>query len=477
MLEDAGLRHRCVDCLDDIAIEPAGGLEHLLAAAPKLLGSQPPEPEHFNGGTGIGEPDAHERRRHANRHHEYDGERERPAFVERRENEEDDAHRDREHHHRGVATDESPAGQAQFGAAGFLFEVGQFGPFVGHGLGGEFLFGESFHREAEVAVAHAGCDVPVHGSGGIGVVARDDLRPTAFANGRHGGERHHVAMLIPHLDLANVVHAVAVALIGLYVHLPGASEAVEVVDVLAAHAALKGRGDVGDFDAASEARRPVDVEINLRRVRFEDREHAAGLGEEVGLVHEVAGLHFERDGPGVAAVFDHDAESAGAAEPGHRGCAEHVHLSAGNPSRELGLQALDDLRGIQVRMPALGEVFQDDEHRPEVRAVGAEHERIAADSVRVCDRSRAANPHAFALAFHLLGTLLARLRGDLHLVFDGDLGNLLKRLDGAFGGSGIGKLDARDEVAFVLRRDEAGGDRSIAVGARHQEPSVAGEHE
>ena len=82
-------------------------------------------------------------------------------------------------------------------------------------------------------------------------------------------ERHHRALAVAHVELADVVEVVAVLALGLDVDLPLAAEAVEVVDEQPAHVGLNGAIDIVEGDALLEHLLAVHLEELLRHARQE----------------------------------------------------------------------------------------------------------------------------------------------------------------------------------------------------------------
>src|SRR5436309_168230 len=76
--------------------------------------------------------------------------------------------------------------------------------------------------------------VGVDGGGRVHVVPRDHGRAAHVAGGGEVGEGHHFALTVPHLEVPDVLGRLPVDVPRLHVHLPGAAEAVKVVDVIGA---------------------------------------------------------------------------------------------------------------------------------------------------------------------------------------------------------------------------------------------------
>src|SRR3546814_1645208 len=107
----------------------------------------------------------------------------------------------------------------------------------------------------------------------------DTLFPytTLFRSARLGKSpnRHHLALVVLHVDPIDVVDLRAVVGLGLDVDLPGPAEEIEVVHVIAAERGLQRGKDVIDRHAERLGLLAVDVEIELRRIGGEGREHAS----------------------------------------------------------------------------------------------------------------------------------------------------------------------------------------------------------
>ena len=230
------------------------------------------------------------------------------------------------------------------------------------------------------------------------------------------------------LELPDNVRVRAEGRIGLDVHLPGAAEAVEVVDVVAAQVRLERVKDIAQLHAHRLDFGPVDIDVELRRAGAEAVEQADEAGLLVALGDQVVRLGLERVEINVAGRLHHQLEAAGVAQAPHRWRPEDEHASL----RDLPLQALAELgrNGLaaQRRVMALVERREDDEHGTVVRAEGVQDERLPGDGHRV------SNPGS------LEGDLLDRLS---------HLGSALQR-------GGVGQLDVHQQVALVLGGDEPG---------------------
>ena len=74
----------------------------------------------------------------------------------------------------------------------------------------------------------------------VQVVAHGEFGAAARFEPRQRGERHHVALVVPNVELPDVFGAIAVGTLCLDIHLPLTAKAVEVVDERASHERLDG---------------------------------------------------------------------------------------------------------------------------------------------------------------------------------------------------------------------------------------------
>ena len=102
--------------------------------------------------------------------------------------------------------------------------------------------------------------------------------PVVGRDAGQGGERHHVAGIVEHVELPEVLGLGAVIALGLHIDLPLAAEAVEVIDERAAHEALHRLVDVLQLDALLQHLVAVHVHEYLRHRRQRGGEHAGEFG-------------------------------------------------------------------------------------------------------------------------------------------------------------------------------------------------------
>ncbi len=216
----------------------------------------------------------------------------------------------------------------------------------------------------------------------IAVVARQQLRPLHDLRLAEHADRHHRAALRARVDVEDVVDLVPVRLVGLQIDLPDAAEQIELVDVEAADGRLQRVEHVRHGDAEHLRLVAVDVEIELRRVGGEGREHAGQFRLLVGRDQ-----HRPRDRGDVERRLalqrlQHELEAAGAAETEDRRQVERERDGLVD-RRELRPQLRDDggRRARGVAALVIGRELDDEE-----RLVGRGH---AVEEVEADDRQHA----------------------------------------------------------------------------------------
>ncbi len=264
---------------------------------------------------------------------------------------------------------------------------------------------------------------------------------------REGPEGDHVSARVPHLEGRDALGGPPEGRVRLDVDLPGAPEADEVVDVVAAEVDLERREDVTHRDAARLALGAVDVDEELGRVRAVEAEEPIESPLLRARLDEMIDLRLEPRRSEVAPVLDDDVEAGRVPEAVDRWRAEDSHLRFLDLVLAADAQLLGDRVGVEPGPAAVLELVEHDEERAEVGAVGSEEERLAHDPDRVGDAG-------------------GLLRDPLH---PGD------GLGASLGRRGVGELDVHEEVALVLLRDEARGEARHADVGEGEEAAI--EHE
>ncbi|MND95720.1 hypothetical protein D3C80_879830 [compost metagenome] len=271
------------------------------------------------------------------------------------------------------------------------------------------------------------------------------VRPGGVADLEEGRQRDHLAEVVAHLQLADLLGIEAELLLSLDVDLVGTAKAVEVVGVQRAQVDLQGVEDVGDRHAVGLGLFPVDGGIDLRHVDLVAGEQARQFRHVVALGDDVLGFLVQRLVAQVATVFDLQAEAADGAQALYRRWREDRDVGVLDVG-ELGIQRSSDGRRRLARVLALVERLERGEHDAAVRAVGETVDRQAREGYRV--------GHARLL--------------------QGDFAHALDHRFGAVEAGRVRQLGERHQVLLVLGRHETGrGGREAQVGQAHQ----AGIHE
>ena len=252
---------------------------------------------------------------------------------------------------------------------------------------------------------------------------------------RERAERHGVAGIVADPQIEHVAGILAERRVGLRGDPEGAAEQVEVVDVGRADIDLERGEHVGHVDAEQLGLGAVDVEIELRRRRLEQREHLAQARLLVGAHH-----HRDRRGlqglrPAAAAVLDHHAEAAGVADAGHRRRLHHEDQRLLDRGELPQQRAGDRGRGLIRISRALLPRIEGEEDRPGIGGIGEGRAGEADEIDAVRDAGRAQREVDRAL----VDRVGARKRGARR------------------------QLDHGDEIAAVDLRDEA---RPASCGTR-----------
>ena len=99
---------------------------------------------------------------------------------------------------------------------------------------------------------------------GENVIAVNGIRRCTALEGDKSRQGHHLAAVVPHIDIVQAFLLHAVAGVGLHAHLEGTAQPVEVIDIIGAERALKGLEDGSDAYAHILAALTVQVHVDLR---------------------------------------------------------------------------------------------------------------------------------------------------------------------------------------------------------------------
>ncbi len=253
------------------------------------------------------------------------------------------------------------------------------------------------------------------------------IRAGAVADLDEGRQRDHLAAVVAHLQLADLLGRQAELLVGLDVDLVGTAEAVEVVGVQRAEVDLHGVEYLVDGHAVGLGLLAVDVGVHLRHVDLVAGEQPGQFRIVRALGDDVLHLAVERLVAEIAAILHLHAEAADGAQALHGRWREDGDEGVLD-LRELAVEVGGDGIGREGRVLALIEGLERGEDDAAVRAVGEAVDRQAGEGHGVL--------HARVLA--------------------GDVRHALDHVLGTIQGGGVRQLGEGDQILLVLRRDEAG---------------------
>src|ERR1700722_25026 len=194
-----------------------------------------------------------------------DAEGQRPAFVERGENQEHEQQGERKNSRRGHTL------------AGFLFEVGDAGVIESH-LARHGLFENFFKSGCGLVGAVAGSGATVQLGGTKFIESQSEFWSEARLDGGKSGKRNAFFFIVEDVELSHVFCLGAVFGLGFDINLPLAAKAIEVVDEVSAHESLHGAVDVAQAYSLLENLVAVDVDELLRNAGQESGAEAGDLG-------------------------------------------------------------------------------------------------------------------------------------------------------------------------------------------------------
>jgi len=190
----------------------------------------------------------------AHRHDQDDRERQAPAFVLCRQHEKNENYR--------RAEDEKSR------IAGELLLISEIRPVEPETVGEPFG-GELFHRRQRISSRVTRQCAPLDLGGGIKVVAWDTVRAGDIAELSDRADRHHLAPVVPRLQIDDVVDVVSKRSVGLRRHPIGAAEIVEVVNIGRAEIDLQRLEHTVGRNFEHLGADPIDVGIDLGCPRVE----------------------------------------------------------------------------------------------------------------------------------------------------------------------------------------------------------------
>ena len=125
-------------------------------------------------------------------------------------------------------------------------------------------FFECVHR-LQRAVAGRSCAINLGGT--ILVITQSEFRAGDVLDCGNGVEGNRITVRVADKKLAHVLRVGAVIAFRLYIHLPGAAEAVEIIHEEPAHERLERLINLAEIDSLLDHFVPIDLHEDLRNVR------------------------------------------------------------------------------------------------------------------------------------------------------------------------------------------------------------------
>ena len=365
------------------------------------------------------QPDGGDGPEHAERHGGQHGERERPAFILRGEDQED--HDQREHENERTA------------AADQLFLIRRARPRDGIPVRQHFP-GHFLHRRHSLpgAVARGGA---AHELGGLKVVeALHGLRPGRGLHIDQGRQGDHLVPLVADVHFSQIFRACAIILFRLRVDAERPPVQVEVVDVGGTERRLHRLKDIGHVHAEGAGLLAVKLHKKLRRVDRKRRAHALQFGPLVrrsrellrnvgkrlaslavtilephfkaaGVAHAADRRRIEGDERTLLQPEAHAVQLAGKIEgavagglalvPRLEGEEERRHVGLGRTAHGVHAGEAHHVRNQRIAHDGLVELFHHGGRAADGRAVGHGHERDEVSLILIGDEpARNALKHA-----------------------------------------------------------------------------------
>src|SRR5947207_9019864 len=224
------------------------------------------------------QPDTVDRAEQTHRNNQNDCKRQRPAFVKRREQQENEQNAKRENVNRAVARE-------------FLLE--RYLRPLSREAGGQNLFGKTFNGRERVATASARRRLTAQVGRGKHVVARDLVGATYFLHGRNRAERNNSAGIISRFQQANIVLTQTELGVSLSCNAISAAKERKIVYVCRSKISLQRAEDVAQRHIHAFRFDAIDVEPKLRDVRAKRRQIIHQIGRLICLDHHREGLRLQ----------------------------------------------------------------------------------------------------------------------------------------------------------------------------------------
>src|SRR5882757_999246 len=303
------------------------------------------------------EPNTVDRAEQTHRDDKNDRERQRPTFVKRREQQENEQNAKRENVNRAVARK-------------FLLE--RYLRPLGREAGRQDLFSETFNGGKRLAAARAWCRLPAEVGRGKHVVARDRVGAAYLLHRRNRPERNNSARVIARLQQANVVRTQTELRVGLSCNAIGATKECEIVHVCRSKISLKRAEDVAERHVHALRFDSINIEPKLRNVRAKSRQIVRQTGRLICLNHHGEGLRLQFVETGVAAILNKQFVSAGITNAGHGRRRKSNHQSFGNLRAHARIYFCQNRRQTLVARFPFRKFFEWKKHRSRVRLIAAE---------------------------------------------------------------------------------------------------------
>src|SRR5882757_6666568 len=303
------------------------------------------------------EPNTVDRAEQTHRDDKNDRERQRPTFVKRREQQENEQNAKRENVNRAVARK-------------FLLE--RYLRPLGREAGRQDLFSETFNGGKRLAAARAWCRLPAQVGRGKHVVARDLVGAAYLLHGRNRPERNNSAGIISRLQQANVARTQTELGVSLSCNTISAAKEREIVYVCRSEISLQRAEDVAQRHIHAFRFDAIDVEPKLRDVRAKGRQIIRQTGRFICLHHHGESLRLQLVETGVAAILNKQFVTAGITNAGHWRRRKCNHQSFGNLRAHARVYFRQNRWQTLVARFSLGKFFEWKKHGSRVGLIAAE---------------------------------------------------------------------------------------------------------
>ena len=316
------------------------------------------------------------------------------------------------------------------------------GPFKRHSRR-QMALRDAFHLLHRLSGAHTGRRRSRDHRGGVHVVVGQILRNKALPDLRERSQRNHLPRRRSNVDPRNIRCLLPVFRLRLHLHLEALPEQIEVVDVPAPEQRLKRRIHIRQRNSQLQHLLPVDVQIKLRQIRPERREHARQFRTPVRFRHQFIQHLLQMLRIGSRPVLQHKGEPPCRPDARNRREAEWNNRRLRNP-RQFPLSFPYQRKLILALLLPLFPRFQHDHRKTAVRRLHPGDDVVPRDGEDV--------PHLLLSAEKLP--------------------DLLPHFDCPVQRGPVRKLDADKERPLVLIRNKRGRNLSIDPDQRKREQQI-----